>query len=277
MNNLPEFDVLMPVYRGDTFEVAIRAIASVLNNSLQPQNFIIIKDGPIGSDLEEYLLELEKNHNCVLVVGTAENHGLGPALNFGLKACRSEIVFRCDADDINHTHRFAKQLQAFIDLGADILGSQVEEEDPVSLEKRTKFVPLTPQAIKKYAILRNPINHMTVAFKKTKVNNLGGYPNIPFKEDYGLWLNALDAGLVVHNVEDTLVTARAGDSMIARRSGFGSIVSEWYLFRLKARQRQLGKWMNLGIFVVRTFILLTPTVLLKRIYHVLRLRKTNVH
>ena len=91
-------------------------------------------------------------------------------------------------------------------------------------------MPLTIEEIKKYSTLRNPLNHMTVVFKKSKVINLGGYPNIPFKEDYGLWLNALDAGLIIRNIEDVLVTARAGDSMIARRSGFRSIVSEWYLF-----------------------------------------------
>lgn len=273
MNNLPEFDVIMPVYRGDTFKITIRAIASVLNNSLQPQRFVITKDGPICTELNNYLTKLEEQCDCVLVVGTPENRGLGPALNFGLDECKSEIVFRCDADDINYANRFVRQLQALKELDADILGSQIVEEDPISLEKRIKSVPLTMEEIKKYSKLRNPINHMTVVFKKSKVLNVGGYPNIPFKEDYGLWLNALDAGLVLRNIEDVLVTARAGDSMISRRAGFRSIVSEWYLYRLRARRRQLGKLQNLGVFFIRTSILLAPANLLRKIYSVLRTRK----
>lgn len=264
------FDVLMPVYIGDEPSVVKAAIESVLNNTAKPQRFVIVKDGPVQKELERYLEILTNDHSYVYLCGTTVNYGLGSALNLGLDNCISDLVFRCDADDINHLERFQTQLYDFAEIDADILGCQIEEVDPNTGIKRVKRVPCASLDIEHFSIWRNPINHMTVLFRKSKILQLGGYPNLLYKEDYGLWLMALKQGLNVHNIDKVLVTATAGDSMIKRRSNLKSIISEWYLFLLK---RQVFKSKGLKTFLaflLRVIFLLLPVALLKYLYRHLR-------
>lgn len=264
------FDVLMPVYIGDDPSVVKAAIESVLNNTAKPQRFVIVKDGPVQKELERYLEILENDHPYVYLCGTVVNYGLGSALNLGLDNCISDLVFRCDADDINHLERFQTQLNEFAAIDADILGCQIEEVDPDSGTKRIKRVPCTSLEIMNFSIWRNPINHMTVLFRKSKILKLGGYPNLLYKEDYGLWLMALKQGLQIHNIDKVLVTATAGDSMIKRRSNFKSIISEWYLFLLKRQVFKHNGLKTFLAFLVRVIILLLPVSLLKYLYRHLR-------
>jgi hypothetical protein len=50
-----------------------------------------------------------------------------------------------------------------------------------------KTVPTTHEDIKKFAQKRCPFNHMTVAYKKSVITELGGYQHHLFMEDYNLW------------------------------------------------------------------------------------------
>jgi len=269
----PEFDVLMPIYIGDELEIARSSIRSVLDNTLQPKRFTIVKDGPVCQELESYLSELRELHPSIHICGTPSNQGLGPALNFGISHCISDVVIRCDADDFNHPDRFASQLHDLCATKADILGSQVYELDPESGQKRLKSVPVEESKIRSFAEWRNPVNHMTVAFKRRSILRVGGYPNLPFKEDYGLWLIALSEGLKIRNSERVLVTARAGESMIKRRSNATAVRSELDLFRLKWRLQTSTNAKALIVLAFRVTSLVMPLGIVKSVYRFLRQRK----
>lgn len=66
---------------------------------------------------------------------------------------------------------------------------------------------------------RNPINHMTVAFKQSAVQAVGSYRHAPLYEDYDLWVRLLVASYQFANLPDVLVYARAGEAMYERRGG----------------------------------------------------------
>ena len=265
-----EFDVLMPVYFGDSLAVFSRAVDSVLKNTIQPKRFVIVLDGPVRPDVDDYLKALDQSEMCVFLCKLKDNVGLSNALNIGLKACCSELVFRCDADDINLTKRFIVQLKEFKNLKCDILGCQIEEIDPETNQVRLKNVPTGHNDIIRYAKYRNPINHMTVLFKRSAILKIGGYPSIQLKEDYALWLKALSMGLEVRNTDKVLVQARAGNSLVKRRKNSVSIKSEFklYYFRLiKLNQPLLSTTFGL---IIRTSILMLPKRFLLSVYSYLR-------
>ena len=270
MSDLTGFDVLMPVYIGDEPDIVTGAIESVLNNTAQPKRFVIFKDGPVKEPLYRYLDGLGNKYSHIHICGTEINHGLGSALNAGLTYCQSDWVFRCDADDINDPRRFELQIEEILKNPCDVLGTQVTEVDPISGIHRTKRVPIDPQSIKKFAVFRNPINHMSVLFRKSAVVSVGGFPNIKFKEDYALWLILINAGYVLKNSEKKLVDARAGDSMVSRRRGLVSLKSELDLFLFRVKKCDNFIFSALFFFALRSMILLLPTGLLKQVYILMR-------
>ena len=66
---------------------------------------------------------------------------------------------------------------------------------------------------------RNPLNHMTVMFRKSIITGIGGYcENFGKLEDYKLWVDVIVSGNKIHNLQEILVKARVGNGFIERRS-----------------------------------------------------------
>lgn len=67
---------------------------------------VIVEDGLLTNELENKVKYYENKYEKIFkIVRNSENHGLGFALNCGLKECRNEIVARMDTDDISVINR----------------------------------------------------------------------------------------------------------------------------------------------------------------------------
>lgn len=73
--------------------------------------------------------------------------------------------------------------------------------------------------IKKRICSRNPMNHVTVMYRKSAVLEAGNYITCLYFEDYYLWCRMLKNGCVFHNLNDVLVNVRTGEDMYKRRGG----------------------------------------------------------
>lgn len=223
----------MSVYNKEKGDYLRQALESVLiNQTVKPSEVVIVKDGPLTDELEEVLSNFYSNYSDVIkIVSLSENSGLGKALNFGLSHCTNEIVARVDTDDINDKYRFEKQLEIFSrDSDVDLVGGNIAEF--FDSKDNVKFVRKVPSAnadIKKRIKRRNPINHMSVMFKKGSVLNVGGYMHLPYMEDYYLWVRMLANNCKFINVDNILVFARTGDEMFLRRSNPEQIKSWKFL------------------------------------------------
>ena len=51
-----------------------------------------------------------------------KNGGLGNALRIAVEKCRNDLIFRMDSDDISAPGRFKKQIDAYLQEPADVLG-----------------------------------------------------------------------------------------------------------------------------------------------------------
>jgi len=157
-----------------------------------------------------------------------QNVGLGRALNAGLQACAHEWVCRMDTDDICHSERFARQL-AFVAVHPqiDVCGSQIDEFEHTPADAaHSRRVPCEHEEIARFAKSRNPINHMTVCYRKLAVLAAGNYQHAPLYEDYDLWVRMLLNGCRFANLPEVLVYARAGDDMYRRRGGWAYAKNE---------------------------------------------------
>lgn len=216
-----KFSVLMSVYYKETKENLKIAIDSILNQTVLPNEFIIVEDGPLSEELNSLIDDYEKKYEFIKIVKLNENHGLGEALKQGIKHCKYDYIARMDSDDFSLPNRFAEQISYLQkNPNIDLLGSYVAEYDEELKEQISiKKVPIKPTDIKEYMKKRNPFNHPTVIFKKKAVLNSGNYEKMLYFEDYYLWCKMFNNGCNITNIDKVLLNFRAGKAMYKRRGG----------------------------------------------------------
>lgn len=216
-----KFSVLMSIYKDDKPKYLKTAIDSILNQTLKPNQYVIMIDGPICDELKDTLLEYEKKNKIIELHFREKNLGLGLTLNEGLNYCKYDYVARMDADDESLPTRFENQIN-FLESHPeiDVIGTNLIEYDE-NLEKiiSQKKVPETDIELKKYLKYRNPINHPTVIFNKNKVLEVGSYEDYPLFEDYYLWAKLAAKNYTFYNIQKSLYNFRGGNSMYERRGG----------------------------------------------------------
>ena len=216
-----KFSVLMPVYFKENPEYFDTALESIVNQTLMPNEIIIVKDGPLTPELdsviEKYVSEYPDLFNTVAL---EKNVGLGEALRIGVLNCNNEIIARMDSDDICHGERFEKQIKFLTENpNIDLVGSWISEfennpEEIISYRQ----LPTEHKEIYKFGQFRCPVNHMTVVYKKEAVIRAGNYQTFKNIEDYYLWGRMLKQGSVFANIPECLVNVRAGQAMFKRRA-----------------------------------------------------------
>lgn len=243
------FSLLMSVYKKENVAYFIDAMESILHQTRMPNEIILVKDGPLTQELEEVIQKYQANYPDLLkVLSLPKNVGLGSALNQGLELCRFEFVARMDTDDIAHPKRFEKQLN-FLQQHpqTDVLGSWICEFETIpDMPFSFRKPPLQHPKILSYAQYSNPINHMSVIFRKHTIIDAGNYQPMDGMEDYYLWVRVIQKGGLFANIPEILIYARTGISMIARRQGIDYFKKEIYLQQ---------KFLNIGYISYPRFFL----------------------
>ena len=243
-----KFSVLMSVYRKEEPEYFRLAMESILQQTLLPDEIVLIKDGPLTPELEEAVEGFAVRYpNLLIVYGLEKNMGLGIALREGVKICRYPLIARMDTDDLCLPERFEKQVYRFkADETLDLLGTYAMEfsDNP---ENATVYrnLPVDHESIMVYAKSRNPFNHMTVMYRREAVLSAGNYQASRLNEDYYLWARMLMNGAKCENIPEHLVLVRAGENMYKRRGGLKYAATDC---RLQC------KFLGMGFLTKRKFI-----------------------
>ena len=217
------FSVLMSLYYKENPEYLKESLSSVFNQTVKPNQIVIVKDGPLTEELDcvlnDYVTALPELYT---IVPLEKNQGLGLALREGILHCKYELVARMDTDDIARRDRFELQLKEFEkDNSLDICGSHVLEfEGTIDNIVAKRTVPLDDGDIKKYQKRRDAFNHPSVMYKKSKVLEAGNYQNCLLMEDTYLWVNMFLHGAKGKNIDDFLLYFRVGKDMFERRGGW---------------------------------------------------------
>lgn len=203
--------VLMAVYAGEKPRYLREALQSIAEQSLQPDEVVVVKDGPLTSDLER-VLNSGVLGSRLKVVALASNNGLASALNHGLSHCTGDIIVRLDSDDIAVRTRIELQARRFMDdPRTDILGGFAVEIDANGDHGILWRRPLSDDAIKR-SLWTNPIIHPSVAFRRSPIESLGGYDiGRSRAEDHDLWVRAAAANMHFANLDAVLIFYRVDD------------------------------------------------------------------
>lgn len=274
-----KFSILLSLYYKESPLALDQCFFSIWKEqTIHPNEIVLVLDGSIGEELNQCVLKWQKIiGESLKVIPLSQNVGLGKALNKGLEHCSNEWVFRMDTDDICKPDRFERQIQ-FIKENPEVVlfsGQILEFNENPSDADTLKYVPTEHTDIVKFAQKRSPFNHMTVAYKKSVIDAVGGYQHHLFMEDYNLWLRVIGAGYRVGNHSDILLYARVGNGMHARRKGYEYIKSELQLLKLK-KELKLQDPIHANIlFILRSSFRILPSSLLGKFYNTFLRKKVH--
>lgn len=232
-NDIPPYSVLMSVYINDTPAQFREAIDSIFKQSHLTNDFVLLCDGPLNPELYAIIAKYKELYPNILNIYYSEkNIGLGAELSKGILLCKNEIIMRADADDISDSERAKKEISKLLHENLDIVSSNVFLFDnDVRKPFGIKRVPIDQQDILHFARTRNPFNHPSIMYRKSKVIEAGNYIPLVLREDYYLWIRMLQKDAKCSNIETPLVSMRANESLYNRRRDKRAYESEVFLFK----------------------------------------------
>lgn len=217
---MEKFSVLMSLYHKEKAGYLRESLDSIFQNSVQPDQVVLVLDGPIGNDLMAVVSDFQEKHKALDVYPQEVNRGLSTALNIGLEKCRNEIVFRMDTDDKcfgNRFERILKEYEAHQEL--ELVGSFATMMDEDGEVIKGMSAPTSQEEIYR-KVWTCPFIHPTVSFKKSSLMRVGSYnPNSgPRQDDYELWFRCVESGLKCKNIDEPLLYYRFFKDSVARNN-----------------------------------------------------------
>lgn len=217
----------MSVYINSKPDEFLAAYNSIINQTVPPNEIILIIDGPISEKLESVIESLHQN-KTLKILRIPENKGLGNALKIGVENTSNDYFARMDSDDISLPNRFELQLDYFLHHpNTDVLGGQITEfiDSPEHIIGK-RIVPLNNEDIYSYMRKRCAMNHPSVMLRKKAVINAGNYQDWFLNEDYYLWIRMMSNKCEFANLDQVLVNLRVSNGLYERRGGWSYFKSE---------------------------------------------------
>ncbi|HJQ09254.1 MAG TPA: glycosyltransferase [Candidatus Saccharimonadales bacterium] len=188
----PLISVIMPVYNND--EYIKQAIDSILEQTYPHFELIALDDG--SSDTSGAILDgYARTDNRVRVVHK-KNEGLVKTLNRGIDMAKGEFIARMDGDDISFPRRFEQQIKILQNYPNVVLvagGFEIIDEEGEFLYR--EVIPTGNDDIKRSMLLRNPVAHGSVMFRKSAYEKVGPYSDACGPtEDFELWSRLATVG-----------------------------------------------------------------------------------
>lgn len=269
--------VILPVYKKDSVIYLNKSIESILCQTYNDIYLYIGVDGPVGAEMKDFLITLEKRER-LSIVWFQENRGLACVLNDLLDICfkeEYEFIARMDADDISMTDRFEKQM-AYLEKhpDVDVVGGAIKEIDEEGkYRNKTIIYPEGPEECREFFSKRNPHAHPTVLFRKSFFDKLKGKkyrPEYRQNQDTMLWYDGMMVGTKHANIPDVVLQFRMTDTMFKKRRNGWEFAKKQFKDRLKIN-KGLGYGFGADIYGFAMFCMLVSPAWVKKIaYRVFR-------
>lgn len=271
-----KYTVLMSVYYKEKPEYLSLSIESMLNQTVKPDEFIIVKDGPLTTELDEvinnFVTAYPKTFNIIV---NETNLGSGPALAKGIENSKNELIARMDSDDYVVSTRCERQLEKFReDPKLEMVGSyEAEFVDDIDNVISIHRVPSENDEIERFMHRRCSVLHPTVMYKKSAVLKSGNYQSVLLYEDYDLFARmVLEYHIKSYNIPEPLYYIRTSEDFFKRRGGIKYAKT---VLKFKWGQYRKG-YMSLMDFCIsglgQAFVCVLPNSL-RKIFYMKFLRK----
>ena len=197
--------VLMPTYNVEKF--VGEAVESILSQTWTNFEFIIVDDCS-QDNTYEILQSYTAKDSRIKLYRNDVNSKICKTLNRALKHAKGEYIVRMDGDDLSTPDRFEalyQYLQQHPDV--DLVGSNTITINEDGVELGRKSYLLHNRAIQLGNRYMTAIAHIWMARRKV-YNELHGYRDIPYAEDFDFLLRGKIKGFRYANVDKYLYSVR---------------------------------------------------------------------
>ena len=177
-----------------------RTFESVIKQSFSIWEWIIVDDCSTDGSFE-YIKELTKDDDRILVLQTPKNSGTSAARNLGLKHATGRYITFLDSDDLLDPNYLECQLE-FIKNNGPLISAGYRRK-----AKKTCTNFFVPDEVDyKKALKGNPLSCLTTMYDREVIGDVYFPENIDKPEDYVFWLNILKKGYVAKGNHVVLAT-----------------------------------------------------------------------
>lgn len=266
--------VAMSVYESDKLSYLIEAVNSILEQEYKYFHIYIEVDGAVDYNVISYLESL--NSDVVTVTYHRENKGLATRLNQAIdKIIESDqfsYIARMDSDDISDSSRFCEQVD-FLNKNQEIyvLGTDVLEIDNDNNPIFHKHMESDSDKIRYNIIKKCPVNHPSVMFRVDlfKIFKLRYQDNLMNTQDYYLWVDVIDKGLKISNINIPLLKFRIDENFHKRR-GFKKAFNEFNSRFYAMHKLSIFSFSNILHAILLLSLRLSPESIKKLAYRYMR-------
>jgi glycosyltransferase involved in cell wall biosynthesis len=145
----------------------------------------------------------------VVLTATAGEGGIVEALTVGVDQAKGELIGRMDADDVSLPGRFAAERALLRDrpeLGAVAVQVELFPSFDGGMGRYIAWQNglLSPEDHARSVLVEAPLCHPATLLRRSALRAVGGYREVPWAEDFDLWLRLDAAGFALAKVPEVL-------------------------------------------------------------------------
>jgi glycosyltransferase involved in cell wall biosynthesis len=237
---VPKLSVLLPCYNASG--TLNEALYSLTCQTLSDFEIIAVDDGSTDGTLQ--MLQALALKDTRLRILPRSHEGIVSTLNAGLELCTALYVARMDADDCAHPERLEKQasfLDAHPEVGvvscwvAGFPAGQVRQGFTIYMEWLNSL--LRNDDIRREIFVESPLPHPSLTIRRELLQQVGGYQDHGWAEDYDLLLRLYLAGARFAKLPEVLLEWREHPQRLTRTDSRYSLEN---FLRAKAFYLTLG-------------------------------------
>lgn len=233
--------VIMSIYN-EPEKFICEAVTSILKQSHNNFEFIIIDDNPIRNDVKGILDSF--NDNRIIYYKNIENIGLARSMNFAIEHSTTDIFVRMDADDIAEPNRIEIELNTILRDNSDFVFSgfyRINENGDILNKDILSDLTSSNFILKRILIKPSIIHHPTVMFKRDVFEKIGGYRDFPCTQDADLWLRMAENSIKFSYIPQPLLRYRSNPNSVSIRKKFKQQLTVHYINKLSIERLLYGK------------------------------------
>lgn len=200
--------VVMPTF--NRCDLIVNSVCSVLNQTYQNIELVIVDDNPAGSEARIKTKEsIDKiNDGRIVYIENEKNSGPSISRNNGIARASGEYIAFLDDDDEYVESKLKDQLSFMIhnDLDLCFCDGAIYTQDGKLLKEKKRNLPLN---LSKTELMKvHMIDHLTgtntMMFSASFLHTIGGFDNVAAAEEYYLTEKAINAGAKIGNIDRPL-------------------------------------------------------------------------
>jgi poly-beta-1,6 N-acetyl-D-glucosamine synthase len=260
MDGSPLVSIIVPAHNEEVN--AVSSVKNLLKSSYPDFNIIFVDDGSKDNTYEK-VAEAFKNDTRVKVF-SKPNGGKASALNYGIAHTEAEYLLCIDADTHLKPDAITQLIRHFSDSKVGAVAGNVKVGNEVNLLTKWQSIEyITSQNFDRRAF--SYINAITVvpgaigAFRKSIIQEVGGFTTDTLAEDCDLTVRILRAGYIIKNEHSAIAMTEAPETvkMFLKqrfRWSFGVMQTFWknrdVLFNVKYKALGWAALPNILIFQI---------------------------